>query len=113
MQFERAGGLGHSRKPQCQKGWAWVQVQAGGVWREPAGVDGQLISCSFTTQASVRMARLPPHDVFNLVFINEHKPWQQIPACSACAGGVCPLGRLVALDQSKGLEARETQLLWD
>lgn len=89
-----------------------MQVQAGGVWREPARFDGQLISCSFTTQAG-RMARLPPHGVFNLVFIPEHKPWQQIPACSAGAGAVCPIGRLVALDQSKELEARETQLLWD
>lgn len=96
-----------------------VQVQAGGSswewWggKEPAGAVGQVITCSFTTQAGVKMARLPPHHVFNLIFIPEHKPWQQIPACSACAGDVCSIGRSVALDQSKGLETRETQLLWD
>lgn len=104
------------------KGWALLGMGAGAGRRqqlgglggkEPAGCAAQLISCSFTTQAGVRMARLPPHDAFNLIFVPEHKPWQQISACSACAGGVCPIGRSVALDQSKGLEARETQLLWD
>lgn len=56
------------------------QVQAGGSscegWggNEPAGVVGQLITCSFTTQAGVTMARLPPHDAFNLIFVLEHKP---------------------------------------
>lgn len=111
MVWDRAGNPNAKRDGPC---WAWVQVQAGGnswEWwggKEPAGVVGQLIACSFTTQAAVTMARLPPYDVFNLIFIPEHKPWQQIPACSACAGGVCSTGRSVALDQSKGLEAKHS-----
>lgn len=111
MIWDRTGNPNADREGPC---WASVQCrQEATAGRGEEGVFGQSFTCSFTTQADVRMARLPLHDIFNLVFIPEHRPWQQTPTCSACAGGVCPIGRAVALDQPKALEAREKQLLWD